>query len=240
MAEARLDRLCDLQCQANQCVYRVPIFSHLAKEELMEVGKLVRRKNFPSKARVFSMGESIKGLYILRYGSIKLVRYSPDGNEVIVEVLRSGDFYGGDQMFHQAFTHEDAITLEETGVCFIKNQDLLEMISKNPDIAIKIIQVLSAMHNEDRTLLSILGEKNALHRLALFLLWESNKHPFEPLSLTREDIARRISLTQETVSRKLSQLRREGFVETPGYGKILMKDPDKLQARLNLDLNQRI
>ena len=153
---------------------------------------------------------------------------------MIVEILRPGDFYGGDYIFNDAATREEAITLEETGICFIKEEDLLEMIRNNPDIAIKIIQVLSEMHSEDRDLICILGEKDALKRLGLFLLMETEKEPEQAIYLKREDIEKRINLTSETVSRKISQLRREGFVKTTGYGKIKLVDREKLSRRLNL------
>lgn len=227
-------KLCDRHCEARHCVYRVPIFSHLDHAEMQKISELIKRKTYPPKTTIFYEGESVGGLYIMRYGSLKLVRYSPQGNEVIVDILRPGDFYGGDYIFNDAATREEAITLEETGVCFIREDDLLEMIRKNPDIAVKIIQVLSEMHSEDRNLISILGEKDALKRLGLFLLMETEKNPELALYLTREDIAKRISLTLETVSRKISQLRREGFVETTGYGKIKLVNREKLARRLNL------
>lgn len=239
MAARRVTQLCDSRCEERQCVYRVPIFSHLNAEEMEKVGALVRRKIYPPKTTVLSVGDAISGLYILRYGSLKLVRYSPEGNEVIVEMMRAGDFYGGDSMFNDAVSQEEAITLEETGVCFIQEDDLLQMIRQNPEIAIKILQVLSAMHSEDRTLLSILGEKDAGKRLSLFLIRETELNPEVPLYLTREDIAKRINLTVETVSRKISQLRKEGFVETKGYGTIKVKNREALQRQLNIDLNQR-
>lgn len=211
---------CGVGCRDAFCVHRVPIFSHLEGEELLKISSLIKRKDYKAKETVFSMGEEIKGLYILRFGSLKLVRYSREGDEVIYEILKTGDFYGGDQFFQSSRAKEEAITLEETGLCFISEHDLVEIIKKNPEIAMKIIQVLSVMHSEDRNLISILSEKDALKRIALFLLWQSEDDPGATLHITQEDLAKRISLTHETVSRKMRELREKGYVDMKGYGKL--------------------
>lgn len=220
-------------CRDCLCVHRVPIFSHLEAEELIKISGLVKRRDYKAKETIFSMGEEIRGLYILRYGSLKMVRYSREGNEVIVETLKPGDFYGGDHFFQASRSKEEAIALEESGICFIEESDLLKIIKSNPEIAIKIIQVLSYMHSEDRSLISILSEKDALKRIVLFLLWQTEKDPHLDLLLTQQDLAKRISLTHETVSRKMKELREKGYLEIQGYGKIKILNREGLTFLVN-------
>ncbi|NLY37140.1 MAG: Crp/Fnr family transcriptional regulator [Tissierellia bacterium] len=224
---------CNLDCRDNLCVHRVPIFAHLESEELIKISSLIKRKNYKAKETVFSMGQEMKGLYILRYGLLKMVRYSREGAEVIVETLHPGDFYGGDHFFQASRSKEEAIAVEESGICFIQESDLLEIIKKNPEIGIKIIQVLSSMHSDDRSLISILSEKDALKRMALFLLWQTEKDPHRMIFLTQEDLAKRISLTHETVSRKMKELREMGYVQMLGYGKIEIINREGLSFFVN-------
>lgn len=227
-----MDEFKCLSCEENICVHRVPIFAHLEKDELLKISSLIKRRNYRAEERVFSLGDRIQGLYILRYGSIKLVRYSRDGSEVVFETLGVGDFYGGDQFFQSSRAREDAITQEDTGVCFIGERDLVKIIKANPDIAIKIIQVLSQMHSDDRSLISILSEKDALKRLAHYLLWKTEGKN-NLVEITQDELARRISLTHETVSRKLKELREAGFVSSSGYGRIEIINRDGLLRFIN-------
>ncbi|HZK09577.1 MAG TPA: Crp/Fnr family transcriptional regulator [Clostridia bacterium] len=215
------------------CVHKVPIFSHLETEELRKISALVKKRNYKAKETVFSIGEEIRGLYILRYGSLKMVRYSREGEEVIVETLKKGDFYGSDNFFQSSRSKEEAITLEKTGVCIIDEKDLVDIIKKNPDIAIKIIQVLSFMQGNDRNLISILSEKDVLKRIALFLLWQTEDTPERTILITQDDLAKRINTTNETVSRKIKVLREKGLVEMPGYGKIEIKNREALSIFVN-------
>lgn len=227
-----MDQLKCINCEENICVHRVPIFAHLELEELQKISGLIKRRSYRSQENVFSMGDKIQGLYILRYGSIKMVRYLRDGSEIVFDTLKAGDFYGGDHFFQSSRASEDAITLEDTGICFIEEKDLIEIIKKNPDIGIKIIQVLSQMHSDDRSLISILSEKDALKRLSYYLLWKTDDRN-NLVEITQDELARRISLTHETVSRKMKELREAGFVSTSGYGRIELVNRQALEDFIN-------
>lgn len=219
-------------CEENLCVTRVPIFAHLAIDELQKVSSLIKRRNFKAGETILSTGEEIKGLYILRYGSIKMVRYTREGDEILFEVLGRGDFYGGDNFFRSARASEEMIALEDSGICFISEKDLEKIIMENPEIAIKIIQVLSTMQSDDRNMISILSEKDALKRIGLFLLWQTeNGNNF--IDMTQDELAKRISLTHETVSRRMKELREAGYVAMHGYGKIELKNREGLSFFMN-------
>lgn len=231
MGEKR-ERLRCKTCSESLCVHRVPIFAHLAIAELQEVSALIRRRDYKAGETIFSLGEEIKGLYILRYGSLKLVKYSRSGDEILFEVLKRGDFYGGDNIFQTPRASEEAIALEDTGVCFIPEADLRRIIKENPEIAIKIIQVLSSMHSDDKKMISILSEKDALKRIAMFILWQTeNGRP--SLKITQDELAKRISLTHETVSRRMRDLREAGYVKMEGYGKIEVTNREGLDFFVN-------
>lgn len=216
------------RCGADSCVKRVPIFSMLEPGKLAEIAALVRSREYEPKDTLFSAGEHISGIYIIRYGSVKLVRGDEDGNESIVSILQVGDFYGGDSMFHDSHSRETAVAMEGTGICFIPEGDLRELLNRDPQIAIKIIRYYSAQHVRNMNMLEVLAAGDSMKRVCRFLLWQTEQDPLSRVTLSQEEIARMLGLAPETLNRKLALLKKEGIIRMEGHRGILILQPQAL------------
>ena len=210
------------------CVKRVPIFSMLAPAKLAEISALVRPREYESRDLLFSSGEPIEGIYIIRYGSVKLLRGDEDGNESIVSILRVGDFYGGDSMFHNSHSRETAVAMEPTGICFIPEGGLRALLGRDPDIALKIIQYYSSQHVRNMNMLEILAAGDGMRRVCRFLLWQNEQAPLSRVTLSQEEIARMLGLAPETLNRKLAVLKKEGIIRMEGHRGISIVQPQAL------------
>ena len=140
----------------------------LDPRKLAEISALVRPREYEPKDTLFSAGERIAGIYIIRHGAVKLVRGDEDGHESIVSILRPGDFYGGDSMFHDSHSRETALAMEPSGICFIPEGDLRALLSRDPEIALKIIQYYSSQHVRNMNMLEILAAGDSMRRVYRF------------------------------------------------------------------------
>ena len=198
---------------------------------LEEVAALVRHHEYEQKDTLFCVGEPIRGIYIIRHGSIKLQREDVDGNERIVNILRAGDFYGGDSMFYDSHSRETAVAIEKTGICFILESDLRSLLSRDPEIALKIIQYYSAQHVKDMNLLEILSTKNIMRRVCRYLKWQSKIEAQDRISLSQEEMAAMLGIAPETLNRKLAILKQEGTIRMVGHRGIEIVRPQALHSR---------
>lgn len=221
---------CDFCRGENFCVSRVDIFSTLTDQKLREVAALVRQKEYEAKTILFSLGDTLGGIYIIRQGSVKLQRDDPDGHERIINILQEGDFYGVGSLFSDRKSQETAITLEKTGICFIGESDLRGLLSRDPQIALKIIQYYSARHVRDMKMLEILSTSDVLKRVARFLLWQSQTDFQNRLTLSQEEMAAMLGIAPETLNRKLAILKKEGIIRMTGHRGIEIQKPKGLQA----------
>ncbi len=216
-------------CGVDSCVRRVNIFSMLPESKLQEVASLVRHREYEQKETLFSLGEAIAGIYIIRHGSVKLQRQDAEGHERIVNILRVGDFYGGDSLFFNSHSQETAIALEPTGICFIGEDDLRGLLARDPEIALKIIQYYSARHVRDMNMLEILSTGDIMRRVSRFLMWQSQNVPQGRISLSQEEMAAMLGITPETLNRKLAILKKEGVIRIVGHRGIDIVKPQRLQ-----------
>ena len=211
---------CDGGSCHQDCVQRVPVFRTLKAEELSQVAALVQRRDYAARQTIFHQGDAICGMYIVRFGRVKLTRTSLSGEETILTVLNVGDFYGADAVLNAYQTEEGASAMEESGICFLPREGLLQLLRKSPDIGIKIIDYLSRMRAYDRRRNAILSFKDAGTRVAELLLWQTEQAPDTPLTLSQEEMAGMAGLTHETVNRKLALFKRRGYIDMDGYRRL--------------------
>lgn len=220
---------CDGDCNHSGCVKRIPVFASLSQSELEEISQLIIRKNFSDKDAVFHEGDKLTSLYLVRYGNLKLIRSGAEGEEIIVNLLSTGDFYGGDALFSQSTARETGICAGECGVCIISSMELKTLILKLPNIALKMLTYFSSNADHNRKLLKIASYTSALKRTALFLLDLSERKGSTSLEISQEDIASSIFTAKETVNRKLAFLAKCGILAVIGHKKIEIIDVKKLR-----------
>ncbi len=211
-------------CEHQTCVKNVPIFKNLKDKEIYKISQLIEQRNYTSQDVVFHEGEPVDRMLIFRKGRIKLMRYGEDGREFLLDILSPGDIYGGDQLFSQSKYTETGIALEEVGICTIKADALKEEIIENPQIAFDIMEYLNDKMTDYRDTLKIVGTKDALQRIVLFLLDRNRRIGSTEIKMTQEEIGNAIHLTKETVNRKLSELQKRGWIEIHGKKKIKIID----------------
>lgn len=219
---------CDRGCCHEACIRRVPIFQSLSDEDLTLIASIVRRRELPARATAFREGDSLNELIIVRYGQLMLSRISEDGSEHVTGVLSSGDFYGADCLAGTHIAQEQAVAMENSGLCCLKGEKLSALMMQRPDIALKTIRCLSEMQVRSKRLLDILMSRDAMARVAQLLLWQSEQAPHEPLRLSQEEMGQMVGLSKETVNRKLSQLRSRGIIRMAGYRALSILDRDAL------------
>lgn len=223
-----------MHCSACQngnapCLHNVPIFRHLDEQQVQRVRSLIRQRELERGAVLFREQEACDRLYIVRSGAIKLVRYSSDGDEHLIDTLLPGDFYGGDSLFATGHVQERAIALQQSGICMINGKDLMRLMQDDSSIALKIITYLNTKLEQYRSQLEMLSTKDAKQRLCMYLVQCVNRSMSTVLQLSQQDIGSATHLTKETVNRKLSELRDEEVVRIEGKKKLVVLDLETLK-----------
>lgn len=212
------------------CLQHVPLFQNLESDQIQEVQRLIRQIEVAPGAVLFREGDNADSLYLIRKGSLKLVRYGSDGSEYILDTLFPGDFYGGDQLFLSSVARETGVAAEPLGICMIKAKELQHLILQKPAIALKTMTYLNAKLDQYRLQVEMLSTSDVQKRICMYLIERYRKTGSTSLHLTQDDIGSALHLTKETVNRKLSSLKEEGILRVEGKGKLLILDMAKLEA----------
>lgn len=223
-----------IECSAcsngkSACLTNVPIFQNLDKIQIARVQSLIRQRTLSGGEVVFREGDFSNRLIIVRSGTLKLVRYSSDGQQFLLETLFPGDFYGGDQLFSESHCRETGIAGEELGICTIASSDIRSLMLSDPHIGLRVMTYLNGKLEQYRLQVEMLATKSVEKRLAMFLLEWIRRTGGTSVLLSQEEIGSSIHLTKETVNRKLSQMQESGLLSVAGKKHIHLMDIPALE-----------
>jgi CRP/FNR family transcriptional regulator, anaerobic regulatory protein len=190
----------------------------LAANDLKTFSTLARlKRQIRPGALLFSAGNPLTGLYVVRTGTFKTVAISREGDPKITGFYLPGDVLGLHALSARTYLF-DAIALEHSEVCVLPIRQLEGMLESIPQLQREFIRALSDTISRDRRLL-LMGCMDAEQRVSRLLLSLADRYQRLGyareellLHMTRDDIASYLCLSSETVSRVISRLRRKGVL----------------------------
>lgn len=211
------------------CTSRIAAFEFLSDQEQRLLVENARHRSLPAGQAIFREGDMAEQILVMHRGRAKLVRYSLEGREYVLDILGAGDIYGEQRMF-TGLPHEvSCITLEPTNYCEILRPQIEALIMREPVVGIKLLEALGRKYSRASRLQEILSINDAQARLAAFLLHRARELGTQTIKLVRSSIAATINLRPETISRKLNDMEREGLLALQGHKTIRILNRDGLQ-----------
>ena len=214
------------------CVTKVPIFSELSNEKLLEINSLVQKKEYKSGEIIYHEGDPSEYLYIIESGLVKLFKIGKNGNEYILRLLKSGQFFGELVLFKDDVLNSSAEAIGDCSICIIHKNDLEQLIKNSSEISYSILAAVTNRLNQAEIQLQSIVLEDAMEKTLRLLLELAKEDGIKneegiliDLPLSRAGLASLIGISNETLSRKLSELQEEGTLLIKGQKQILLKIP---------------
>jgi len=135
--------------QACPCPSSGPcIFGDIGPGRIRQLGEIWERVIYRSGATVVTEGDPARGVYCVCSGRVKLSTTSSDGRTFVVRIAEPGDLLGARVLLSGSPHDLTAESIERTEMRFIKKKEFLDFLSRNADVALKLVQKLSVALNE--------------------------------------------------------------------------------------------
>lgn len=114
------------------------LFNGLKEESKMELGRISSMRELAKNEPIYFANEPSKSIFFLKTGRVKIVKYTPDGNENIITLINPGEIFGEmaylseESSGKESMRTDYAVTVEPSLICAINNNDLSEFINRNP------------------------------------------------------------------------------------------------------------
>lgn len=198
-----------------------PYFRGLPAPAIEAVNRLFRSVNYPAGAVLYHEGEPTEALFLVAHGTVKLLQHSASGNEVVLDLLSQGDPFGGLSVLGRRHYPQSAVAQTACCVLLITTADFRHLLHSYPEVAVSaldgVARDLEAAHDIIRSLSTMPVEARIAKTLLDLAdrLGEADESGILIQSpLSQQDLAAMVASTAETVSRVISNLRRQGYVET--------------------------
>jgi CRP-like cAMP-binding protein len=183
----------------------------------MEIASCARARTFARDELLFVQGQPVRNVVLIQTGNVKVTQLSPNGNEVILRMIGSGDPVNMPAESAECSHTCSARAMEQCRVLTWEYVRLQNLLAEYPQIRKNIGQILSSRLSELEEQFREVATEKVAKRVALALLrllkqvGKQSPGGVE-VSLSREELAQMTGTTLFTISRILSKWGEEGFV----------------------------
>ena len=200
---------------AAQRLRTIPLFTQLSDEEVTRVTQAARERTYPKNSVILFEDDPGDALYVVLTGEVKVVLIGEDGREVILSILRSGDFFGEMSLIDNQPRSAHVIATEDSNLLVLRRDEFRNCLEQSPRIAVGLLQALSRRLRSADNKIGGLVLLDVTGRVSRVLLELADEHDGErvPRKITHHMLAQMIGSSRETVSRTLRELADQGLIQ---------------------------
>ena len=197
----------------------LPPFSRLSRAEIREILDRATPARYPEGTAIFDEGLPAERFFLLLDGFIRVVRTTPDGEQVIALHIPPGQLFGIAPALSRDTYPATAVAASESLALGWPVRLWGEFTTRYDGFATETYRTLGARLGEFQARVTELATQAVEQRVAAALLRLANQSGRQTeagieiaFPITRSDIAEMTGTTLHTVSRLLSSWEREGIV----------------------------
>ena len=213
---------------------RLPLFEGLEPARRAGLAGMMGEESHKRGDVIFNQGDYGDALYVIKSGSVRISQVSEDGHELILIVLRTGDFFGEMSLLDGETRSAAAIAAEDATLLTLRRTDFMHFLGENPSAAVEMLRVLSLRLRRMDGVLEEAVFHSATVRIARRLLElltiygrDVDGGSLLDVRLTQSEIAEMVGTSRVTVNKELSEMESAGVVKRVRR-QILVLDVDGL------------
>lgn len=183
----------------------------------------------------FMQGDAATHVYVLCAGRVRLLQYTPNGQQIILRLVTAGQTFGGIALIQPSSGYPvTAQAIEDSLAVGWETSFLKKLAEKEPSIALNAMELMHhyilELQEREQTLIAGRVEQRIAQTLLKLAAQSGRKMESGILidfPITRQEIAELCGTTLFTVSRTLNEWERKGIVAI-GREKVIILQPHSL------------
>jgi CRP/FNR family cyclic AMP-dependent transcriptional regulator len=221
--------------ETTRLLAEVEAFAGLDPRELQQIAQVAVPRSYERGEVIFREGDTGDTCYVVKTGSVSVMREHQDGRVIALAELRPGQIFGELAMFDHETRSATVETLEPTTTVALLSGDVQRILKAHPDIGVKMLAALASRLRRANERLLQQSFQTVAGRVASALLTQVIARQAEGagdedvlIKATQAEIAQLAGTSRESASRFLATLEREGVVSL-GRGKTTVHEPARLR-----------
>ncbi len=194
-------------------------FSLLDETHQQELAECSTRRKYSAKELIFLEGESDGAGYLLVSGRVAMLKQSPAGKDLIVELIAPNEIFGIIAVLrNQPYPLTARAQIDSEAIC-LSQSVLKQLLAKVPQLSINFMNVISERLVRSQKLASQLAHSRVENRVAAALLAllpqfsEKDSSGTISLVVSRQELADLTGINLETASRVMKHFHELGIVD---------------------------
>jgi CRP-like cAMP-binding protein len=206
-------------CDCSECKLKPLFFDNVKNNELRDICNSKREESFARGEIICEEGEEIREFMYLKNGLVKIFKKLDNKRDQIIKIARPFDFVSMLSVFSDTHYKYSVSTLEDSTVCYIDLEVIMNLVSTNGRFALDLLRIMS-QNSDDLINTNInISKRNLKGRIAYVLIYMSDyiyKNNIFELPVSRKEIGEFIDMTTENVIRTLSEFRKDNIIKING------------------------
>jgi CRP/FNR family transcriptional regulator, cyclic AMP receptor protein len=207
-----------------------PIFGELPRASIERLSSCLTLRRVRHGTTIFAKGDAGTELIAVLSGRVKISVPSQDGREAVLNVVHEGEVFGEIALLDGRVRTADAVAITDCELMIIERRRFLPVLSEQPEVAIKLIEVLCfrlRQTSEQVEDVMFLNLKARMAKLVLRLADEAEGPLPRRILVTQQEMSRMIGVSRESINKQLRSWARAKWVRLERGG-IVVLQPDAL------------
>jgi CRP/FNR family transcriptional regulator, cyclic AMP receptor protein len=182
------------------------LFSKLSAKHIDRLANCIVGKSVPRATSIFVKGDPGSSLFAVFKGAVKITVPSVDGHDAMLNLIGKGEIFGEMALLDGQPRSADAVAITDCELFVIERRDFLPLMREEPDIALKLIEILCArlrQTTEQAENLMFLHLPGRLAKALLRLCKGDERACERKVVVTQKDLGNIIGMSRESTNRQL-------------------------------------
>ncbi|MBI5307592.1 MAG: Crp/Fnr family transcriptional regulator [Planctomycetes bacterium] len=216
----------------------VPLFSSLSDEQLDTITRTGAIRRYHNGHIVVQQSNPGDTFFIVVSGCVKVTLLSKDGKEIILSVLKKGDFFGELSLMDNEPRSANVIVVEDSTLFQLTQKQFHQLITTYPDILKKVLKELcTRLRHADEKIggLAFLDAYGRTISVVLQLAHERGIKTKTGIEIscapTHQELSSMVGVSRETITRIIKVLKEnKTLISYRGRKVVLERYPESMQC----------
>ncbi len=208
------------------------LFSKLSPKQIDRLAACIVGKSVARGTSICAKGDPGSSLFVVCQGTVKISVPSADGHDAVLNLIGKGDVFGEIALLDGRPRTADVVAITDCELFVIERRDFLPLVKEEPEIALKMIEILCAKlrrTTEQAENLMFLHLPGRLAKALLRLSDGDERSCERKVAVTQKDLGNIIGMSRESTNRQLRIWEEQGWVRLERGGIVILSATKALE-----------
>lgn len=202
-----------------------------AFEDVLECLPISQATEFEEGQIIYSPDNISRSVYLVLAGKVGISRIAVDGSEVLLEIVRPDEMFGGSAFLAGPHPSEQAKAIEKGEFMAWAVSDMEDLVTKRPRLAVAMLQILAQRGEELARRIESFALDSIEQRLARSLIHfadrmgtQTEDGAVQMIAMTHKLLSTYVGTTREIVTHHMNRFRKMGYVDYSRHSILLYRD----------------